>query len=352
MVIRNSPCFVVLFVFFPIMWHSALAVLPVFGAHHVAARSTDDTVLSVPFRKDTVYSGRVMQSGDTTISLSGTLPAYPDIPHYLVVLDGVDEGCWWNIESWSDSTVVLGESHQSEIVPRPGDRVSVVAHWRLSDLLGESTRLVHDSGGHTLFERRTQVFFYENDPEALLNVAPQVICYRVSGKWFEADADRSSADGRVVSPGTFFWMRHHPADDGTADVFWGEVDFGTQAYSLETSLFSSLDNLLSLNRPVPVTLDEAGLLEGSSFTGSNGTSIFNRRDLAMIHVNNAEQGLNPLPDLVAYYDNNAETWRDLVDNTAIESPEVQPIHGIIIRKHVGTPPTLWQSLSNHPNTNP
>lgn len=349
------------------------AVSPTLGFNKVVCLPNSDTIVGVPFRQQGSRMGALASapdiSGDSaTLTLSGN-PSLPNgglDKHYVKFSSGAKDGRYYDITGNTADTLTLDLNGDSLAGVVEGDKVVIAEYWTLDTLFPPDkattswTEIPPGSGnwvpdGHAVVAslgtlptgRRTEIRVV--DPTTAGTNLP------VSGRYFvNAGVWRKSGDavtdfgGLILYPDQCFRISH-PATVLRETVFGasGDVETGNFSVPLSTRSEGLQDNLVSIPRPVAVTLDELNLRQSGAFVPSLGTLPGDRRDLLLVFDNEA-QLINKAPS--ATYFVVGGQWRKVGSGTSnVGGDQLPPGVGFIVRKYQTTSgeTVFWNNLPSY-----
>jgi uncharacterized protein (TIGR02597 family) len=146
-----------------------------------------------------------------------------------------------------------------------GDRVSIIPYWTLG------TAFPVGNGIHP----NTNPLPVNNPTEVLLpdfngigkNLSASKTFFYWSGAWRAIGEGNTIKDDFVLAPNACVIVRHNVATSTVCTVPGGVV---TSKISIPLAVWASgqQDNFVALPRPMPVSLDDSGLISSSAFTSS------------------------------------------------------------------------------------
>jgi len=324
----------------------ATAVSRIFGAVPIVADGAADTVLSLPLNVPAVFRATVASAADSTISFSGTPNLTPDEfvyvediqpqTFYLFFESGDLAGRVFTIVGNSTTSVTLSEVAAATA----DDAVAIHPYWTLGTLFSGDQGLVSATKAG---ERPTEVIFPAVDSDGV-NPAAEAVYYFSDGAWRRVGAAFDAEfDDTILEPGRAVIVRLNQEEDATL-VLTGEVVMSELSLPVRARAEGSQDNLLGLNRPLDVSLDESGLAGSEAFE----TTIDSGQIKDRVVLYGDEPGQNRIPtDAYYYFD---EGWRKEGDDPATDhgSAVIKAGEGFVIRKgeQAGDPVDYWVNTFN------
>jgi uncharacterized protein (TIGR02597 family) len=184
-----------------------------------------------------------------------------------------------------------------------GTKVSVFPHWTLDSLFPASRAGISFTPSESTFARKTEVFIPDFQATGI-NAAPAEGFFFFDGGWRRIGRPiTENHGGTILLPSGYFIVRNKPAATGGVLTATGRVPGTKIRVPLATQASGNQDNPLSFLRPVPVTLNQSGLVTSGAFASSDST--FNRRDELFVYGRTT--GFNPAASATYFFHNNG--WR-------------------------------------------
>jgi uncharacterized protein (TIGR02597 family) len=307
-----------------------------FGVLRVDLVPGADNIVGVPLRQAAEFVGEVATvdvTGDAgVIGLSPATGAGVNAwqgTAYLRVLDGAHLGEYYAITANDGSSVTVDTRGDSLAGLQSGDAAQVVRYWTLAELFPPATQsaLVVSTGTFP-FQRQSEVLMPNLDGVGI-NRAPNRKFFIYNGQWRQDTTGTPVADSVILEPDSFLIVRQK-ANAGTRTLLLaGTVETGPLSSFLYTRAAGQQDNLLSLERPVPVRLADLDL--GGAFTASLGTFPFQRRDELLVWAE-LPAGINQAPKHKFFFYNSQ--WREDSSGVPVsDNFEILPGMAFIVRKY-------------------
>ncbi len=324
----------------------ATAVSRIFGAVPVVADGDADTVLSVPLKIPAVFRATVASVSGSTITFSGTPNLTEDQfvyaagtqpeTYYLFFESGVLAGRVFTITGNSPTSVTLAE----EAVAAADDAAAIHPYWTLATLFSSDQGLASAANAG---ERPTEVILPAVDSDGV-NPAAEAVFYLRDGAWRKVGAAFDGTfDDTILHPDRPVVVRMNQEEDATL-VLTGEVTMSPLSLPVRARADGLQDNLLSLSRPLDVTLDESGLAGGGAFETTTDSAQI--KDRIILYA--GAPGQNRVPTDAYYYFNGG--WRKEGDDPATDhgSVVIKAGQGLVIRKaeQAGDPVDYWVNTFN------
>jgi uncharacterized protein (TIGR02597 family) len=324
----------------------ATAVSRIFGAVPVVANGAADTVLSLPLKVPAVFRATVASVSDTTITFSGTpnltenqfayaADTQPQT-YYLFFESGELAGRVFTIEGNSATGVTLSEAAAAAA----DDAVAIHPYWTLATLFSSDQGLTPTTKAG---ERPIEVIFPAVDSDGI-NPAAEAVYYFSNGTWRRVGAAFDAEfDDLIIHPDRPVIVRMNQEEDATL-VLTGEVVMSELSLPVRAREAGPQDNLLSLTRPLDVSLDESGLAGSDAFETTTDSGQI--KDRVVLYA--GEPGQNRIPTDAYYYFNGG--WRKEGDAPTTDhgSVVIKAGEGFVIRKgeQAGDPVDYWVNTFN------
>ena len=302
-------------------------------------RATSDTLVSLPLIQPAVFNGVGSYNSGNQVTISGspgwTQDAWAN-SHYAFWRSGQLEGHYATILGNTANSLTLDTDAQTLASVGSGEKLSIHPYWTLGTLFpgGEG---VNAATSHVM--RDTEIMF--QDANALgINQAADSIFYYLGGEWKKVGGDlNGDYSDTIIVPDGFFIVRHNTGI-ATTITFTGEVIMGKIALPLLYQDISEQDNIIGLQRPIEMTLDESGL--GPNLASGDALYVWDQTvPQKNRHIANADK-----------YTYDGTTWRKNDAGANAGSEQVfLPGFGFVIRKATGadTNQVIWINNPNYGN---
>lgn len=305
------------------------------GAVVNAVPAGSDTYLGVPLRGEVAFEGTITAAGDVAAGKRLVLGEAGDLVpgalaggHYLRVVDGAHAGEYFTVVANDDVGVTVDALGDPLAGLAGGDRVRLVRHRTLVELLPPATQTaLVPSTGNFSFQRRSEVLFPDLAGTGIKRALNRRF-FIAGGEWREDASGFPNADAVALPPDAFLVVRQ-PASSG-ARVFAvaGTVEPDATSSRVFAEAGADNDNHFIQTRPVAVRLGALGL--ESVFTASAGNFSFQRKDELLLW-DNAQLVLKKAPS--RRYFRVGSGWReDTAGFPAADAVELAPGAALILRK--------------------
>lgn len=308
------------------------------GVIQISALGESDTLVSIPLKQPAVFNGVVDGTSGVELTAAGspgwTADEWAD-SFYAFVRTGASAGMYATIDGNTASSISLDVDDLAAVVQ--GDSFSIHPYWTLSLLFPQGAG-VHESSSHV--ERNTEIFipgFGEG-----INLGADATYYLLDGDWYKVGAPLTETfNDAILLPDSYFVLRNNIATNTTV-TFTGEVVMGDLGLPLIYQDQSEQDNIVGLQRPIEMSLDESGLASSGAFNAGDQLLVWD----------NAVAAQNRLLSTATVYTWDGAKWiKDGVDADAGADLVFTPGRGFIIRKAVGANVNQdnWVNAPNYGN---
>jgi uncharacterized protein (TIGR02597 family) len=257
------------------------------------------------------------------------------------------EGNFYTITGNDATSVTVnlnGDSLSNVVV---GTMVKIIPYWTLGTLFpGGQGVLTSPSIG----SQPTQILLPDSLSQGI-DLIPNQTFYYFNGAWRKVGSGLGtiSWNDQILYPDLYFVVRNNTSV-GTTFSPAGSVVTGKLAIQLATSNQGSLqqDNFVTFQRPVPVSLNNSGLIASKAILPSPGPFVGVLTDQVLVFADSATPVIDRVPTATYYYYNSA--WRKVGSGPAIDvgADLIPAAAGVIIRKGNGTGNTVtWSNLPNY-----
>ena len=284
------------------------------GVSTVSLLAASDTMVSVPFLRAAVSSGQVSSVAGNVISVAGApawtpgqfvyVAATQPTTYYAFFGSGVLEGRSFTVTGNGADTLTVDLDGGTLTGVAAGDAVRIVPYWTLGTLFPASAAGSSFTPTIDVSSLQTTVALFVPANTGINGAAASTFFF-FSGAWRQTGQSVSvSRNDQVVPPGSPIKIRN-AANSGVL-VAAGAVAMQKLALPLATQMGVQQDNVLALSRPVPVSLNDSGLVASGAFAAS--PNALARTDLLMV-TDNTVPGLNKAASIFYIYYNSG--WRKL-----------------------------------------
>ncbi len=336
---------------------------PPIGFNKVVLKGGSDTLISLPFHQKPAFTGLVGTVTDLTgnsvsagedveITVSGS-PGWTPTgfigSHYIRIISGVNDGYAYEILDNGAESIQLNGNGGDLSGILGTDTFSVIPHETLDTVFPEPAPAgVVYASTNPISVDGTEVLIRDNETMAL-NKATIASFFHYNGAWRKRGAAfTSDAGAEVLSPSTHFIVRHKAGVADTQICADGRVPLSKHVIQIDVDAAGN-DNFISVDRPVPVLLNDFGsnLISGNIFAPSTNPISVDGDELFVYDNSIAVQ--NKSANKSYYYYNGAWRLRGgsfAVDVGADPDHALKPGEAVVVRKKADTAATLF--LVNEP----
>lgn len=256
---------------------------------------------------------------------------------YLRFVSGNYEGRMYPITANDTNSITVDPGNDMLLAVAPNDEFSIEPYWTFATMFPEGAGV---NVSPTLGNRNTEVLLPDLTNPGI-NLSATKIYFFNAGTWKQVGQGTADHDDDVIPLDSYLAVRHNVSTNTTVTLT-GVVVSSQLLISLRTQSDVSQDNALALLRPIAVSLNDSGLINGGAFQPSPlpGT----RTDELLTFDNNAVMR-NKSASAVYYYWSNA--WREVgLGNTDVGGNLLAPGTGFIIRKSTNSVPAIWTNAPN------
>jgi uncharacterized protein (TIGR02597 family) len=318
-----------------------------FGFNKLSLLGNSDTVFSFAFTRPEFAAGLVGNVSGSQIQVNGPPDWTPGQlvyqtgvqpnTYYLFIYSGALEGRSYTITNNGTDTVTVNSKGDdlTALGLLAGDRVSIIPYWTLGTAF---------AGGNGIYPN-TNPLPVNSPTEVLLpdlngtgkNRSASKTFFYWQGAWRATDEGNVNKDDQVLLPNTSVIVRHNVAGSTVCTVPGGVI---ITKISIRLAVWASgqQDNFVSLARPMPVSLDDSGLISSGAFSPS--PSLLSRTDELLV-FDNTLAAKNKSASATYFYWNGA--WREQSNPSNLGAVQVfTPGTAVIIRKAASAvAPPVW-----------
>ena len=329
------------------------------GFNKVTLKGDSDTVISIPFHQKSSFTGKLssdpqdvgsqdVEAGeDAVLTVTGagwTASAFLG-GHYVRFTSGVKNGFYYEINGNTDSTIEVNANGDDLSGIVSNDSFKVIPHWTLDLLFPDGAGINVSTSS---FIRQSEIFFVSSSLG--INKSAEETYYYLgstANQWRKVGGGVTDQGGKIIYPNQAFIVRNNLTPD-TEICADGVVPLGLHAIQLDIGTGKN-DNYLSFDRPVPVSLNDSGLVVQDENTGvvtggvfEVSTSTFLKKDELFVFDNTLVQKNKPASAVYFFFEDSVtpanSSWRRVGGGTADVGDNLilEPGHAIVIRKAAGT----------------
>lgn len=294
------------------------------GAIAVDVPASSDMVVAFPFKRSASFRGTIASFTDNVANLgsdlltAGEFDAMGGEPTYFLYFEneGVSTGTLgghrFDILSNTASAITVDTASLAGVTA--GDSLSIREHWTLGEAFPQGIGFVEESEAGI----RDVELIVPAQATPGGGIAVDELFFFYDGAWREHGRPLTeSANGTTLDPSRPFVIRNNTA--GTLrSYFFGEVVDTPLAIPLVSSNGDQVDNFVSLERPLGLTLNDLGL---------HNSGVFGTNDRLFVYPTGAGQDKTPVE-----YQYTGSQWQVAGTTTDAGSTELGAGVGLQIRK--------------------
>lgn len=308
------------------------------GYNTVPLLANSDTYVSIPFHRTAAFTGHVSSVSGNVITVAGT-PGWTSNQfvyaagsqtntYYAFIRSGTKEGNYYTVTANSGNSLTLDLAGDTLSGLTSSDSVSVIPYWTLGTLFPASDAGVSFTASPSVASIRTAILTPDLQT-AGINLATTKSYFFYNSAWRQTGQSLAiSKNDDILIPDTYFIVRNG-ANAGTFTQA-GSVVLKKSVVPLLTQASTKQDNAVALTRPVPVSLNDSGLISSGAFVASASPAV--RKDELLV-FDNTVAAKNKAASAIYYYYNNG--WRKVGQSAATDFGATivfGPDTGVQIRK--------------------
>jgi uncharacterized protein (TIGR02597 family) len=318
--------------------HAATAGDPI-GFLPISCPGSSDTILSTPLSRTPAYvgtgtgstlsagvSGKITFKGtklfkaNEFVYVAGTQPS----TYYVFIASGTKAGDYFTITANDTTSVTVALKGDSLAAITAGTKVKIIPYWTLGTLFPKGAGVTASSGTTV----NTEILIPDTEDSGTNLPAEASYYYSAdAGAWVGGGSTTTSHNDLILLPDLPFTLRNY-GSAATTLTATGTVVISQIMIPLNTSASGQQDNYVSIEEPVPISLNDSGLATSGAFTASTSSQT---GDQVLVFDNTAVQ-LNKTPSLTYTFLNGAWTRSDAAGDAGADQV-FQPGSGAIIRRN-------------------
>ena len=254
----------ILFGFVATQTYGVEAVTNPVGVIQKTALGDSDTALSIPLKLPAEFNGVVSGApAGSTVTAAGspgwTADEWAGGGYYAFLRSGAAAGNYATITANDADSLTLDVEDLIDVVD--GNSFSIHPYWTLG-LLFPGGDGVNPSTSHV--ERDSEIFMPDSSSIGI-NLAAESTFYYYDGAFRRVGAALDSVhDDTILYPDSYFILRNNTSSSTTV-TFTGEVVMGDLGLPILFQDDGQQDNIVGLQRPIEMSLDESGLASSGAF---------------------------------------------------------------------------------------
>jgi uncharacterized protein (TIGR02597 family) len=308
------------------------------GYNSIALLANSDTYVSIPLHRTAAFVGPVASVSGNVITLAGS-PSWSTSQfvyasssqtntYYAFIRSGSKEGNYYTVTANSANTLTLDLAGDTLSGLNAGDTLSVIPYWTLGTLFPASDVGTSFTASPSIASIRTAILIPDLQTTGI-NLAAAKTYFYYNSAWRQSGQSlTANKNDDILIPDTYFIVRN-AANSGVFTQS-GSVVMKKSVVPLLTHATGKQDNAVALVRPVPVTLNDSGLISSGAFQASTSPAI--RKDELLV-FDNTVAAKNKAAASVYYYYNNG--WRKVGQSASTDfgtTVVFGPDTGVQIRK--------------------
>jgi uncharacterized protein (TIGR02597 family) len=319
-----------------------------------------DTIVGLPLRIAAGAAGALASSPDlvtTPGSAVLTLLGTPGLTanafqgtHFVKFTSGGSEGKFYTVSSNTVSTITIALNGDT-LAALTGNTLIVSKFWTLGELFvpAASTTDPATTGNAVvvtsqILAKKTEILL-PNVSAVGVNPSSIGIYFVLNGAWRKNGASlTTSFDNTQLWPDKYFTIRQPALASATTYTVSGEVELGKMGINLVTQNSVKQDNVVSIPRPVDVTLNQLAL--GGTAAFMTTTSTLAKNDELLV-FDNALAKKNRSASAIYFYYSGAWRKTGAPITTDFGTDTIKAGAGFIVRKAkvAGGPTVFWNNLA-------
>jgi uncharacterized protein (TIGR02597 family) len=293
---------------------AATATTDPVGYNTISLLANSDTYVSVPFQRPAAFVGQVGSFSGNVITVAGT-PGWTSSQfvyasgsqsntYYAFIRSGAKEGNYYTVTANGANTLTIDLAGDTLSGLAANDSISVVPYWTLGTLFPNSDAGVSFTTAVGL-AKRTEIHIPDLNGNGT-NRGISARYYHGNSAW--RDYSNNDRSDEILVPDSYFIISN-PSSAATGTLTTtGSVLTKKFVIPVISEAASSRDNPVALLRPIPVSLNDSGLITSGAFTATVGLAV---KDQLYIY-DNTTPGKNKAEIARYIYKNNA--WRRIGDD--------------------------------------
>lgn len=291
---------------------AATATTDPVGYNTISLLANSDTYVSVPFHRPAVFVGQAASFSGNVITVAGTpgwtanqfvyVSSTQTNTYYLFIRSGTKEGNYYTVTANGTNTLTIDLAGDTLTGLAANESISLIPYWTIGTLFPAADAGVSFTSSTSPLSVQTYVLIPNLEASGInLSVSASYYFYNSAWRLFGQDAALVRNDDLLL-PDSYFIVRNGNATGTLTQT--GNVQMKKFTIPLMTEVGSRQDNPVAVARPIPVTLNDCGLISSGAFATS--ASPLNLADTLLVFDNTAA-GKNKAAASTYYYYNNA--WR-------------------------------------------
>ncbi len=318
------------------------------------ALANSDIFVTPPFERPAIWTGTIASVSGSVVTLnnasftanqlvyaSGTQPN----TYYLRIgnhsTTNPKEGNYYTITANGTNTVTLDLAGDNISSIAPGTKAKIIPYWTLNTLFPNGQGVV---GSPSVLSPVTEILVPSQTANGTNLATAATYFYLNNQSQWKMIGSASNKNDTVLNPDSYFIVRSKST--GSQFAIAGNVELGKQSLWLRTQNSGKQDNPVGLARPMPIKLDDLGLISSGAFAPS--PSVLQVTDELLV-FNNSATGINKSATATYFY--TGGQWKK-IGNISYNAGNdtINLYEGVIIRKNQvsGGPTVVGINPPNYP----
>jgi uncharacterized protein (TIGR02597 family) len=308
------------------------------------ALANSDIFVTPPFERPAFWTGTIASVSGNVVTLNnasltanqlvyaaGTQPN----TYYLKIgnhsTTNPKEGNYYTITANGTNTVTLDLAGDNISAIASGTKAKIIPYWTLNTLYPNGQGVVASANPLVL---ATEVLIPNQVGNGVNLSASATYFYLSSASQWRKVGSADNQNDTILNPDSYFVVRNKGAASQFAIA--GNVDTGKSSLWLRTQNSGKQDNPIGLARPMPVKLNDLGLISSGAFAASPNALLITDE---LLVFDNTTPGINKSASATYFY--TGGQWRKVGNPNDAGNDTVNLYEGVIIRKNqVANGPTV------------
>jgi uncharacterized protein (TIGR02597 family) len=253
--------------------------------------------------------------------------------YFVRFTSGAAAGRSYTVTANGANTLTVNLGNDSLASVAQNDMFSLEPYWTLNTVFPNGAGV---NASPTVGNRNTEILT-PDFTGAGINLSAAKIYFFNAGIWKQVGQGNTNHNDDILQPNACFIVRHNVSTN-TVLTTAGRVITSLLASTLQTKTNMQQDNCIALQRPVPISLNDSGLISSGAFAAS---PLPGSRTDEMLTFDNSVAARNKSSSQAYYFWNGA--WRQVGNGSTDVGTNLifQPGTGVIIRKGTNSVSPVW-----------
>ncbi len=318
------------------------------------ALANSDIFVTPPFERPAIWTGTIASVSGNVVTLNsasftlnqlvynaGTQPN----TYYLRIgnhsTTNPKEGNYYTITANGTNTVTLDLAGDNISTIASGTKAKIIPYWTLNTLFPNGQGVV---GSPSFLLPATEILIPNQTGNGINLSASATYYYLNTDSEWRMIGSNNNQNNAILYPDSYFIIRSKST--GSQFAIAGNVELGKQSLWLRTQSSGKQDNPVGLARPMPIKLDDLGLISSGAFAPSPSILVITDE---LLVFNNSAAGINKSATATYFY--TGGQWKK-IGNTSYNAGNdtINLYEGVIIRKNQvsGGPTVVGINPPNYP----